>query len=70
MIPKRNIMAALQIYRLRLKQLNKEISLTAAKETIGKVEEIKTLQDINIIQNEVDGIHQCLHVLDELLHRS
>ncbi len=70
MIPKINIMAALQIYHLRLKQLNKEISLTVVKETIGKVEEIKTLQDINIIQNEVDGIHQCLRVLDELLHRS
>ncbi len=69
MIQKKNIMAALQMYYMRLDILKKKIADTVAKGTVGGSEEIEAMLAMSFIQNEVRDIYQCLRVLEELLHR-
>ena len=69
MFSRKNILAALEMYYIRLGVLNRKISETVAKDSIGGPEELQDMLVMSIIQNEVDDIYRCLQVLDELLHR-
>ncbi len=69
MIKKDNVIAALQMYYIRLEVLKEEISHTAAKGAVGVPEELEAMLTMSLIQNEVREIYQCLRVLEDLLHR-
>jgi len=69
MIIKKNVVTSLEMYYLRLEQLKEQINTTVAKGVAGESEELEALLTMSIIQKEVLDIHQCLHVLEDLLER-
>ncbi len=70
MIPKKNLIAALEMYYLRLDQIKKEICATVAKSEVGGSQELEAELTMGIIEVEVRNIYQCVKVLDSLLHRN
>lgn len=69
MVPKKNVMAALEMYYLRLDQIKKEICEIVAKGAVGGSQELEAELTMSIIEVEVRDIYQCVKVLDSLLHR-
>ena len=69
MIIKKDVVAGLEMYYLRLEQLKEQITVTVAKGSAGESEELEAMLAMSIIQKEVLDIYQCLRVLEDLLGR-
>ena len=62
----KNLQQILKLYASRLQELKNNMTTTVVQSLAGKVDERDSFQSLQEIENEVDGIQECISLLEFL----